>query len=366
MYQPKFQGKICFMNRHGDSYACNPKYITEEIISQKLSLELIWFMHDLSTPMPNNVRKVLLNSSEMYKELATSDIFIFNLTDYYYPKKLGQFWIMTWHGGQGFKLVQRLAENRLYKSYVENSKKIAANIDLILAGSEYQYQEIKYEWYYKGLILKSGLPRNDIFFKDNSKLIDKTRISLNIPDDYSLIIYAPTFRTGIKYNFEVYQFDVDKLLSSLYKRFNKKFKLLTRIHPLYSWRHITSSSIFKEHPDVIDVTHYSDVQPLLLASDILISDYSSIINEFLVMNKPVFIYAKDLYSYLQERGVNWTYWNIPYKINITENELFKSIEEYSEEETFIKRQQFIDSVKLYDNGEASKKVVEIIKSVLNI
>lgn len=84
------------------------------------------------------------------------------------------------------------------------------------------------------------------------------------------------------------------------------------------------------------------------------------------MNKPVFIFAKDLYSYLQERGVNWTYWNIPYKINITEDELFKSIEKYSEEETFIKRQQFIDSVKLYDNGEASKKVVEIIKSVLNI
>ena len=58
-YIPIVPNKIVFINFNGRGYGCNPKYIVEEILRQKLPYELVWLVSDINTPMPEKIRKVL-------------------------------------------------------------------------------------------------------------------------------------------------------------------------------------------------------------------------------------------------------------------------------------------------------------------
>ena len=97
--------KIVFVNFMGRGYGCNPKYIAQEILKQNLPYDLVWIVGNLNEPMPDKIRKVLYGSMDSVYELATAKVIVTNVKNLLpYPnKKQGQYFIMTWHGGQSFK-----------------------------------------------------------------------------------------------------------------------------------------------------------------------------------------------------------------------------------------------------------------------
>ena len=355
--------KIVFVNFMGRGFGCNPKYIALEIIRQNLPYDLVWLVNDLNEPMPAQIRKVVYGSVDSIYELATAKVIVSNVKNLlpYPDKKQGQFFIMTWHGGpDGFKLIEKEAEHQLNPAYVRESKINSSITDLMMASNQYGYEIMRNSFWYDGEILTCGLPRNDILFHRDENLIAQVRQSLNVPPENKIVMYAPTFRNDVAVTAEVCRLDAKKLLAALKKRFGGDWTLLIRHHPNVA--NAFAGSSFGDN--VINSTAYPDVQELILVADVLISDYSSVVVDGMLAGKTVFIYAKDFDTYPKERGFAPHFFELPYKVNKSEAELFKCIKNYNAAAMEPKIKRFLDMVKPFDDGHASEAVVARIKAVI--
>ena len=173
-------------------------------------------------------------------------------------------------------------------------------------------------------------------------------------------MYAPTFRNDVAVTAEVCRLDTKKLLAALMKRFGGEWTLLIRHHPNVANAFVGTS--FGDN--VINATAYPDVQELILVADVLISDYSSLVCDGMFAGKTVFIYAKDFDTYPNERGFRQIFFDLPYKVNKSEAELFSDIETFDAAAVAPKIKHFIDEVKPFDDGHASEAVVARINSVI--
>lgn len=277
MKAPLEWNKILFYSYNGLGYRCNCKYIAEEFRRKKYPVKLVWVISDekIKEEIPKEIKTVLRGSDEYYKELYTSKICIANNNSLLTSerKRTGQYYINVWHGYGPFKKVEGAVLTD--KEQQENVKRRYSKYDLFVTASKFYSGIYRSSFLYEGEILESGAPRNDILFKKNTvkNLIFQ---KYNIPFNKKIVLYAPTFRADKKKSFDEYILGMGQILTALKERFGSEFVLLYRFHHmLYSeaW-----NSYFYE--DGIDVSFYPDVQELLAASDVLITDYSSIMWDF--------------------------------------------------------------------------------------
>lgn len=352
--------KIIFISFDGKGYGDNPKYIAEEILRCNYPYDLVWALKDINEPLPAKIRRVIYNSVDFMYELATAKVIVTNeMTLLPFIKKFGQFFIMTWHGTFGLKHINAEMLDKMTPQFLDYLKKSNAFTDLMLADSEQNVEHIRKAFLYRGNILTCGMPRQDIFFGNNDKLIAQVRKNLGIPDSNKVLIYAPTFREDMAKTFDVCTIDYQKLSKVLKKKFGGDWTILLRFHP------IISDLNYSRAANTIDVTKYPDMQELILVSDILITDYSSVVYDFMISKKPVFFFAKDVETYRQERGLKEIYFNMPYKINETEDELFKSIKNFDSVTTQAQVDRMLAERNPVDNGHASEEVVHVIRSVID-
>lgn len=358
--------KIVFVNFNGRGYGCNPKYIAQEILRQNLNYDLVWLVNNMNETMPEKIRKVQFNSAGAVYELSTAKVIISN-TKLQLPfiKKQGQFFIMTWHGDYWVKYVEKDTEDQLSKEYVINSKQNSAITDLIPSSSKLQTEEIRRAYWYNGEIIECGLPRNDIFFKSSEELINNLKRRLNIPVENKILLYAPTFRNDIPTSVNAYKFNQGKILEVIRKKFKGEWSLLLRFHPNVSGAGF-AQNLYRLSSNVIDVTNYPDPQEIILISDVLISDYSSVIYNFMISRKPAFIFAKDAKTYPKERRIKPLFYELPFDINETEDELFDCIENFDMTKFNARVDKFLSRINSYDDGHASERIVTVIKNVVNV
>lgn len=169
------------------------------------------------------------------------------------------------------------------------------SIDLVCSQSEY-VKNIVSSWktFSKCEFLICGVPQNDRIANCTSQQRINIRHKLNIPDDKTVVLYAPTFRETQTYEFQA-QVDFNKWENIL----GEDYLLLYRAHPCVA----NLTKIPKNSKFVRDVSSYPDNAELLIAADALISDYSGIFFEFGVQDKPMFCYAYDYDEYEQTRGL---------------------------------------------------------------
>lgn len=144
-------------------------------------------------------------------------------------------------------------------------------------------------------VLPFGLPRNDILVEEqnNSAMISELRRRYKIRDGGRLYLYAPTFRDDRSEALDIYS----SLIQSFKSNARYEDRLVLRLHP--NERDIVKSINLSEG---VIVSEIEDVQEEMLAVDCLISDYSSMIFDFRLMEKPIFVYAPDLEVYRNNRG----------------------------------------------------------------
>jgi len=155
-------------------------------------------------------------------------------------------------------------------------------------------------------ILPLGLPRNDILWKvkENSavqsKIKDKVFKQLRIQDRTKrVILYAPTFRDEEKLSNSL--IEETKKLIKIFKQIlsNSEYVLLLRFHPLDNAK---LDKRFVDSECVFNVTDYDDMYELLSITDIFISDYSSSIFDFSILERPTILYWFDIKNYSKARG----------------------------------------------------------------
>ncbi|MBD8972400.1 MAG: hypothetical protein EGQ63_00975 [Clostridiales bacterium] len=205
-----------------------------------------------------------------------------------------------------------------------------------------------------------GVPRTDDFFKESYKSEIRAKLYEQYPQlkDKKVILFAPTFRgngAGTAH-FPFDKFNVKDVLSKL----GEEYMIIIKHHPFVAMKHPVDASV-KDR--VLDLSTESEINDLLFITDLLITDYSSVIFEASLLNIPMLFYAFDLEDYVVNRDFYYPFKNfVPGKIVRNVDQIVESIgqEDYEQEKVETFKHRFFDQL----DGKSSERVADFIMNLL--
>lgn len=353
---PIKKNKIFFISYYGNQYGCNPKYISEYILKNypNNTFDVVWAFNDLKTKAHlSGFRKVKTQSLRYFYDLCTSKILITNYrTTGQFIKRKNQYYIQTWHSSLRLKQIEKDAEESLSQEYIKMAKKDSLKCDLLLSGCRISTDIFNRAFWYNGEILEQGTPRNDLFFQETSKLKKELLNHLNVSLQSKIVLYAPTFRKDE--SIDVYDLNYKEILSSLNKKFGGEWTFLVKLHPHLAFK--SGQLVYGDN--VIDATFYDDTQKLLTISDVLISDYSSLMFDYCLTKRPCFLYVPDLQNYMKnDRDLYFNIKELPFISAISTKELSSNIIGFNEEKYKNELNSFIEGIGSFETGNASEALL---------
>lgn len=357
---PINKNKVFFDNYFGRSYGCNPKYISEALHRLYPEIELVWQANSkYFQDFPPYIRIVKAASVLSIFEQVTSKVWVFNTrVKPITRKRKSQFYIQTWHGAIGIKKSEGDAIEKISQDFIKRAYHDSPLIDTLISNSSFCTQFYQRAFWYKGLINEVGYPRNDILFSQDKTIENKVRQYFNIGPETRLLLYAPTFRKEINI-WDSIALDIPRILNTLKKKDNSSWICLLRLHP---WAVKYDSNRIPFSSEICNASFYPDIQELLSASDILITDYSSCMFDFLISRKPAFMYAPDIYDYIKERGLLFDPFKLPFSCATNNEEIESHILNFNSNTYVHDVDSFFKEHNLIDDGHASERVAHIIKA----
>lgn len=187
------------------------------------------------------------------------------------------------------------------------------------------------------------------------------RKSLSIDGKDKILLYVPTFRE--KLDFPNYKLDIEKLKKALEKKTDQSWKIVVRLHP--RMQNSLEKVCIDEKKQIVKADAYPDIQELLAAAQVVITDYSSCIFDFLLTVRPGFLFVPDLEHYDQERGFYYKLEETPFPIAHTNEELIHNIENFNQEKYSMQVEDFLKKKGSVEDGEASVRVCNLIESIVS-
>ena len=282
--------RVVFATHRTTELCDNFKFIYNEMKSQQLDFKYKFLFKKIETGMKNKVF-YFLHLLKATHYLATSSHFI--VDDYYFPiyvikPRKGTEIIQVWHACGAFK---KFGYSILDKSYGADNDYIKLipihkNYSNVLVSSP-EVKKYFAEAFNMGeeRIQTIGIPRTDIFFNERMKkeIIDRLYKLYPLLKDKKLILYAPTFRGATHADIKGgIPFDIKEVAEALEGNAYLGFKM----HPL-----VRGSLNIEEYPNVIDLSNYPEINELLLITDCLVTDYSSTIFEYALLERPMILYV---------------------------------------------------------------------------
>lgn len=205
-------------------------------------------------------------------------------------------------------------------------------------------------------MLPTGYPRNDVLVNATKKDYADFKMKLNLPRHKKVVLYAPTWRDDDNRGQGQYEMNLALDIKQFKERFGDEAVLLIRSH--YFIKHAD----INEDEGIIDVSNYQDISDLYLASDVLITDYSSAFFDYALLKKPMIFFAYDKETYCDEtRGFYFDYETVPGPIVQTNNELMDVLEEaLHHPKVDEKYQAFAKQYLAWEDGRASQHVFEML------
>ena len=350
----KIDNKKVFVNYFdGRGIGDHPKYIVKELIKECPNIKIYWVYRGKKEAQ-NNIIFVKPFSVKAIFHQATAKIWISSVRmPFYSIKKQKQYYFQSWHGGLAFKKIEQECEAALSKRYKRTCKHDSKMIDYWISSNADNTRLYKnFFWYHGGEILEVGSPRNDIFFKNNDyKLVIYPQFK-----DFKWILFAPTYREKQSNIIEP-----EKILQAYKKKYGKECIILIREHPSMKIENLK----YNYSDRIFNVSEFPDTQLLLAASDILITDYSSIMWDFSLQEKPVILFHPDAVSYSNERQFYLSFNELPYFEAFNMEDVCNYIISLDTElyKYKSKLHDFFDKYESFDYGTASDNVVNIINEL---
>ena len=290
--------KIVLLNSFGGKkYDDSPKAVYEKMCNdiRFKDYRFVWAFHNPDSFDVPGASKIKTDSLEYFLTALRASIWITNssLERGLNFKPKDTLYVNTWHGSTIKKMGIDIDKNN--SSFQSLGK---MKVDIMTAQNEEQANifsrvfDIPRENF-----LVCGLPRNDFLLSTTSDYIDRIKKHLHLPKGKKIILYAPTFR----------EFDRDS-----------RGVILKPPLDLKKWETVLADEyvlLFRAHYEVAavmglttdefcrDVTNYPVLNDLLLVADILISDYSSIVFDYALLERPIFHYCYDYDRYEAKRGM---------------------------------------------------------------
>src|SRR5699024_5636332 len=218
-------------------------------------------------------------------------------------------YLQTWHGTPLKKLFEDLPVHvGRDQGYADRVRKSIDQWTHLLSPSPYATSCFQSGLRHSARVLETGYPRNDVLFGERLRYNAAwVRERLNIPTDKTVVLYAPTFRDNNARSPGKFDIDFPFELTSISDGLGDDYVVLVRSHFLIKSR-LSIPDTYENR--LKDVSRFDEVNDLLSASDLLVTDYSSVLFDYLCLARPVLFFAYDLELYRdQVRGFYLDYEN---------------------------------------------------------
>ncbi len=286
-------GSVYFESFYGRSATDSPRAIHEELVRRGTDRTLYWTVADYGVQLPEGATPLLWRSREWFEVLSRASYFFHNCgapIPLRKHKRPGQTVVQTWHGTPLKLLGNDRPVNRDRANYKKLQVGLSSDWDYLLAQNSYAAEIFRDAYFYDGPLLELGYPRNDPLATTSADEVARIRAGLGIAPDQKVVLYAPTWRDGEGHI--VGYLDLEWLT----KQLGPDYVLLLRGHT-NSLR--PGARVFGTN--IIDATSHPLLNELLLAADIVITDYSSIMFDYTVTGKPIQFFVPDYDDYRDRR-----------------------------------------------------------------
>jgi CRISPR system Cascade subunit CasB len=334
-------------------YSCNPAAIEEKVRELAPHIRTAWIADEAyHHTVPAGTRRLRPGSFGHWSALARAKYLVNNVNfDRRWVKRPGQVMVQTHHGTplktMGIDLQERPAAARSL-----DFGQLLANADKWdYALSANRHSTLVWERAYPSActVLEYGYPRNDVYQRAGAEAVARLRASLGIPEGRIAVLYAPTHRDYRRS--QLPPVDIERFASAL----GPRFVLLTRAH-YFSGTPLSGPAAHR----VIDVSGHPSVESLCLASDALVTDYSSLMFDYAGLDRPIVLHTGDWEAYQAARG---TYFDVrecpPGAVARTEDELIDifATGHWRGARAAQLRAAFRERFCPYDDGSAAERVV---------
>ena len=348
------KNKVYFSCFSGRMYNESPKYISEALHEIRPDAKIVFRLnkHGMKQDdIPPYVIKAGQHSLKMLYHMATAKVVVKNaFIEPYMKIYKDQYYVQTWHGDRGLKRIAADIHPDCPPKHPDH-KYISLGVSASDFGRDIYFRRaLRYE----GEMLDVGTPKNDILVNPPEGLAEKVRAKLGIREGEKVLIYAPTFRDATTGSHQKANFSLKKLREALETAHGCKWKILVRGHMLNSG---------VKGDEGLDVSLYPDVSELLLCCDMLITDYSSIAYDFMLLNRPIIHYHADREDYmLNSRLFVYDPEEMPLEIAHNEEELIKmAVNPADPKENCRKIAEFYG---MHEGGNASMEAAKSIAAQL--
>jgi CDP-glycerol glycerophosphotransferase (TagB/SpsB family)/glycosyltransferase involved in cell wall biosynthesis len=208
--------------------------------------------------------------------------------------------------------------------------------------------------------LRTGSPRNDVLVGAGPERGAAVRARLGVPDGHTVVLYAPT-RRDYRRSGHVERIDPARFARDL----GEGHTLVVRLHPSLATGPARGLGLSELHRRgvLVDATDEPHVTDLMLASDVLVTDYSALMFDYANLDRPIVVHADDWGAYTASRGA---YFDItaepPGHVSRSYRELARLFASgaWRDEEAARLRAAFRDRFCEFDDGRAAERVVRTL------
>lgn len=283
---------VFFESFNGKSSGDNPRALLDAL-RPLTDVPLWWSVVDGTVPVPPGATPVVAGSAPWFEALRTARVLVTNNNfPHWFEKRPGQAILQTWHGTPIKRLLFDAPPAFTPLVYRRLMTRQAKQWDVLLVQDEEAEQRLRSALRYEGPVHRGELLRNARLNQGPEARV-RVRSELGIPLHQSVVLYAPTWREKMR------RADGEKALQSLVD--TASLAAATGAHVMVRSHHM--NGLRADGAGVTDVSTYPHVEDLILASDVLASDYSSIFYDYRLTGRPMIVHAPDLRWYRDvERG----------------------------------------------------------------
>ncbi|MBQ9166206.1 MAG: CDP-glycerol glycerophosphotransferase family protein [Oscillospiraceae bacterium] len=364
---------VLFCSYNGRSASCSPRAIYDYMVSSPAYkyYRFIWAVQDPSAfpELADASRTELVDMKSRAFEwaMARAGYWVFNSTlpEYICPK-LEHTVLQCWHGTPlkrlGFDIQE---EGNAMNSLREIRRKYrleGEKVDYFLSPSPFATECFRSAWRLgkwgrKNAILEAGYPRNDRLVNATENERQALRAKLGIPQGKKAILYTPTFRDDQHVSGEGYAYKPAVDFEALQKELGDGYIILFRAHYL-----VASQFDFSAYPGfVLDVSGVEEINDLYIASDMMMTDYSSTMFDYAVLRKPILFYMYDLEQYRDKlRGFYFDLKELPGEIITDQQDLIPAIRAAEKFQWDEKWEAFRGRFAPLEDGKAAERVTHAV------
>jgi CDP-glycerol glycerophosphotransferase len=288
-----------FTSFRGRQYSDSPRAIHEELVRRDAPLEHFWVVRDGACRVPPTATVLRDGSREHYEVMARARYVVTN--DHFpewFERRQDQLCVQTWHGTPLKRLGFDVSALRdTMRKFEHGWATQVHNWQYVVSPNRFATPILERAYMLEGArMLETGYPRDDMLAgPDRDEVTRRVRAHLGLPEGARTVLYLPTFRDHVKDRRGRYRLDLQLDIERLRGVLGPDTVLLVRKH-----HYIVDQIPVTPDGFVRDVSSYPDGNELLLAADVLLTDYSSAMVDFANTGRPMLFFAYDLDTYRDE------------------------------------------------------------------